>query len=90
MTMATMTRLLLLFTCSVTFPADGIGVTVTPGPGNVTIGPGIGNVTGTPTPSAGNVTEQVSNSNNLAVMAIVILALLIVGFVAWDRWRAKK
>jgi membrane protein DedA with SNARE-associated domain len=58
---------------------------------NVTAAPVV--VTATPTPAAvnGNVTERVGgDTNSLAIVAIVILALLIVGLVAWDRWRTKK
>jgi hypothetical protein len=54
------------------------------------MGPVIGNVTATPTTAAGNVTERVGTTNVLAIAAIIILALLILGLYIWNQSRSKK
>jgi hypothetical protein len=78
-------------TTTATITPSPIGnVTITPGPVNVTLGPVNGNVTATPAATVGNVTERVGNPGSLAMVALVILALLIVGAVAWNMWKGKK
>jgi hypothetical protein len=41
-------------------------------------------------PPAGNVTERAVNPGSLFITAIVILALLFVALIAWNKWREKK
>jgi hypothetical protein len=69
-------------------PHPFVNATITPA--NVTLGPVIGNITATPTATAGNVTERVGDSNSLAITAIIIVALLLIGLIAWNQWRKKK
>jgi hypothetical protein len=56
----------------------------------MTPGPVIGNATATPAATGGNVTEQVGTPGRLTIVAIVILALLIVGAIVWNRWKGMK
>jgi len=71
-------------------PSPIVDASIIPGPVNVTLGPVIWNVTATPEATGGNVTERVGTPGGLAMAALVILALLIVGAVTWNLWKGKK
>jgi hypothetical protein len=66
-------------------------VTISPVPasviGNATTGPVAGNISATP--NATGVTERVG-SNVWALLAIIILALMLMGMAAWDLWKHGK